>query len=701
MRFRRFVPLAVLLGAGLARGAVDVPAWDGEESPARGKGWAQPAACKVAAVEESPHAGRRCLRVDLTGDGWKGVGWNWFGWYPPDAATDARAATHLVFWLRAGRADATLQVRLADNRKASSPLIDLKAIGILTDLPARWREVRVPLAAFGAAIDPARLAEIDFGTPTAGDLTFWVDDVAFAGGTGTAPAPAPAAAAPFAVRVTVEPGGPGHAISPFIYGASAVAPAAARAAGVSAVRWGGNRASRYNWKAQADNAGSDWFFLNAKAGRWADFLDGNRKAGLASYLTVPMLPWVAKGVEGWGFSVARYGPQQKVEPYVADRGNGRKPDGTPVVGNDPRDTSVPADPAFQAAGLKASPGGTGSGPPTVYGLDNEPMLWHATHRDVHPEPATYDEVFDRGRALALAVKRADPRGLVAGPCTWGWTDLDYSAADAGADNYATHADRKAHGDRPFLAWYLAAMNRASRESGRRLLDLVDVHFYPQGQADGQGVYGGTTKSAAMRALRVRSTRALWDPTYRDESWIGAPVALIPRVRGWVDAHNPGTKLCVGEYSWGGDDDPSGAVAQAEVLGIFARERVDHAYFWAGLGGVQRFAFALYRNPDGRGRGFGQAYLPTRSDHPDRLGAFAARRDDGALTVVLVNKDLDRPAAVSLDAGPGGKPGAGAGAGVLYRLPNPPGPIVKEVLDAAAVGRALVVPPLSAAMLVRP
>lgn len=508
--------------------------------------------------------------------------------------------------------------------------------------------------------------------------------------------PARTAGEGFAVRVSVDSDRPGYPISPFIYGASAVDPAAARAIGVSAVRWGGNRSSRYNWKAQADNAGADWFFLNGKAGRWADSLAGNRKAGLATYLTVPLLPWVAKGADGCGFSVAKYGPQQKVEPYVADRGNGLKPDGAPVVGNDPRDTSVASSPEFQAAGIKALPKATG-GPPVVYGLDNEPMLWNTTHRDVHPSPPTYDEVFDLGRRFASAVKQADPRGLVAGPCTWGWTDLSYSAADAGADRYATHADRKAHGDQAFLPWYLTAMRRASRASGRRLLDLVDVHYYPQGQADGQGVYGGPTKSAAMRALRLRSTRALWDPSYRDESWIGEPVMLIPRVRGWVEANNPGTKLCIGEYSWGGDDDPSGAVAQADVLGIFARERVDHAYFWAGLGGSQRFAFLLFRNPDGRGNGFGQKYLPTRSSRPDRLSAFAARRSDGALTVVLVNKDLDQAAEVRLDPVAGTKKGVGT----LFRMSNPPGPIVKELLKAGRGERSINVPPLSAAMLVVP
>jgi hypothetical protein len=498
---------------------------------------------------------------------------------------------------------------------------------------------------------------------------------------------------PFAVRVTLDARKPLHTISSLIYGASAVEPARAKLLGVSAVRWGGNRSSRYNWKAQSDNAGSDWFFLNGKAGRWSEFVNNNRRAGLATYLTVPMLPWVAKGPDGWGFSVAKYGPQKKVEQYLADRGNGTRPDDTPITGNNPRDTSVPATPTFQAEGISTF--SHDAKRPIIYALDNEPMLWHATHRDVFPKGLSYDECLERGVALAKAIKGADPSGLVAGPCTWGWTDLMYSAADAGSDNYATKADHKAHGGKPFLAWYLAGMKSASTRAGKRLLDYVDVHFYPQGQADGQGVYT-KSHSRVLQALRLRSTRGLWDRSYRDESWIGEPVALIPRARAWIAQENPGTKLAIGEYSWGGDDDASGAIAQAEILGIFGRENVDAAFYWAGLEGVQRFAFQLYRNPDGSGHGFGNRSLACESDTADRLGAFAALRDDGALTVVLVNKDLDRPAEVRLDAVDNNVRNAG---GMVFRLPNPPGPIRKEVL--AADVKRIVVPPLSAALIVKP
>jgi hypothetical protein len=683
----------VLVGAviGLAAGAsrADTSAWNGEESPARGKGWTQPATTRIQATSDGPHAGRHCLRIDLSGNGWKGAGWNWFGWYPPDAATSAAEADTLVFWLKASRTDAKIQCRLVDNQKGASPLIDLNAKAALKVLPANWAEIRVPLAAFDSKFDLSRLWEIHFATETPGELTLWVDDIAFTSAS-SKPTTNAQPANSYSVRVTVTPDKVLHPISPYIYGVSAVDAVKAKQFGVSMIRWGGNRSSRYNWKAQSDNAGSDWFFLNGKAGRWSDFIRENRKNGRGSYLTLPMLPWVAKGPDGWGFSVAKYGPQRKFEQYVADRGDGVRPDGAPITGNDPRDTSVPSTPELQAEGVRALPQGK-NGPAVVYALDNEPMLWNHTHRDVHAEPPTYDEVFTRGREFALASKQADPRGLVAGPCTWGWTDLTFSAADAGKDNYATHADNKAHGGVPFLAWYLAAMKAASDKAGHRLLDVVDVHFYPQGQADGQGIYGGSSKSPAMRALRLRSTRALWDPQYRDESWIHEPVMLIPRVRKWVEANNPGTKLAIGEYNWGGDDDASGAVAQAEILGIFARERVDYAFLWAGLDGVQRFAFQLYGNADGRGGGFGDQFLDCRSEAPDRLSVFAARRRDGSATVVLVNKDVDRSAKVQLELSSRAKL-----APTIFRLPNPPGPIQKEVVKAGESSR-VTLSPLSAAL----
>src|SRR3712207_7920754 len=41
-------------------------------------------------------------------------------------------------------------------------------------------------------------------------------------------------------------------------------------------------------------------------------------------------------------------------------------------------------------------------------LDNEPMLWNETHREVHPVPMSYDELRNRTYRYAAAINAVDP-----------------------------------------------------------------------------------------------------------------------------------------------------------------------------------------------------------------------------------------------------------------------------------------------------
>jgi hypothetical protein len=152
-------------------------------------------------------------------------------------------------------------------------------------------------------------------------------------------------------------------------------------------------------------------------------------------------------------------------------------------------------------------------------------------------------------------------------------------------------------------------------------------------------------SAATQALRLRSTRSLWDPTYADESWIngtegGPEVRLIPRMHEWVDANYPGTKLAITEYNWGALDHINGALAQADVLGIFGREGLDLATLWGPPAADEpgAFAFRMYRNYDGEGSQFGNVSVQASSSDQGQLAIYAARRSsDGALTLMIINK----------------------------------------------------------------
>ena len=105
---------------------------------------------------------------------------------------------------------------------------------------------------------------------------------------------------------------------------------------------------------------------------------------------------------------------------------------------------------------------------------------------------------------------------------------------------------------------------------------------------------------------MRSTRDLWDPKYEQESWIKntgnyTPVALIPRLKKWIADHNPGMELCLGEYNFGGGDNVTGGLAQAEVFGVLAREGVDLAFIWYQPEGTQELAWKLFRSYDGKRR----------------------------------------------------------------------------------------------------
>jgi hypothetical protein len=176
--------------------------------------------------------------------------------------------------------------------------------------------------------------------------------------------------------------------------------------------------------------------------------------------------------------------------------------------------------------------------------------------------------------------------------------------------------------------------------GVRLLDYLDLHIYPQGS----GINSASAGDAATQAERLRSTRQLWDPTYHDDSWIwndlGASIHLIPRMRQWVADNYPGTKLSISEYSWGAMGSLNGALAQADLLGIFGREGLDMATLWGPPTSSQpgAYAFRVYRNYDGSHHGFGETSIRSASEDQDRLAVYGSlRASDGAMTLVLINK----------------------------------------------------------------
>ncbi len=461
-----------------------------------------------------------------------------------------------------------------------------------------------------------------------------------------------------------------HPISPDIYGINDYGDnGLARLTPVGVRRWGGDATSRYNWLLDTYNSANDYFFENfaysnpstalPNGSEFDRFVETGLITGTKRIGTVPMLGWLPKSRDfGCSYRVSKYGPQQKTDMYQPDCGNGLLPDGkTPIV-NDPNDVSQPVDQTFAQqwiAHVISRYGTAARGGVQVWSLDNEPEYWDGVHTDIHPSRTTYDEMLSRGQTYAAAIKAADPSASVTGPVAGGWPGMFYSATDfysgyGTGPNYVFYGnpiDRNAHGGIPLVEWYLQQMAQYEADHGVRLLDYVDVHAY----IAPNNIGFATTSTPAEDTLRLTSTRVFWDPNYAAPDGStpsatmpnGEPPYLVPRMKKWVAADYPGTKTAITEYNWGMLNDITGAIAQADILGIFGREGLDLATLWGPPDPTANppdpgiFAFEIFGNYDGAGSRFGETSVAATTTDPDQVSIFAAQRSDSALTILVLNK----------------------------------------------------------------
>ncbi|HKW98104.1 MAG TPA: glycoside hydrolase family 44 protein [Bryobacteraceae bacterium] len=458
--------------------------------------------------------------------------------------------------------------------------------------------------------------------------------------------------------LSVDAAAANHPISPDIYGINDYSDQGlANELHITVRRWGGDATTRYNWQLDSYNAAADWYYEDFPAGDNAPVLpDGSkfnqvmelsRRTGSRTIGTIPMIGWIAASRSPLcSFAVAKYGAQQKTDPYNPKCGNGLTPAGNNITGNNPHDANMPVDVNFMRQWVnylvkrygRAEQGGV-----AIYSLDNEPTIWLFVHRDVHPQPPSYDEMRDVSFQYAAMIKAADPSALVSGPALSGWDSFFYSAVDwlagwntAPYQYFDNPVDRNAHGGIAFVDWYLQQMRGYEQQHGKRILDYLDLHAYVLPDNVGLSPAG----DAATQALRLASTRVLWDPAYQYPSTdIREPVRLIPRMRDWVHNNYPGTRIALTEYNWGGLEDINGALAQADVLGIFGRESLDLATMWGPPSPDQpgAFAFRMYRNYDGIGGAFGETSVQASSADQSKLAVYAAKRSDSALTLMAINK----------------------------------------------------------------
>lgn len=448
----------------------------------------------------------------------------------------------------------------------------------------------------------------------------------------------------FDLVLTVDTGADVHPISRYIYGKNFQSTTWASQSHLTMNRLGGNRWTAYNWENNASNAGADFNFQSDSYLGGGDVageavrgpVAAAQTAGGAMLVTIPMAGWVAAdklGTSVQGQPIAnrfRQGAARKsttltYPPLLTD---GTVYQDEFVSWLEQRFPNAHQDPVREI----------------FYSLDNEPDLWADTHSEIHPVPVTYSELLSLSIDYATNIKRVAPQAQIFGAVSYGY------------NGYISLQNASDAANRDFLEFFLQGMRQASTTAGVRLMDVLDLHWYPEARGGGVRVSGEEVTAGAV-AARVQSPRSLWDPTYVESSWIATalgnqPIRLLPSIQAKIDSKYPGTKLAFSEYYFGGGAHISGAVAQADVLGIFGRENVFAAALWPMTSDIRFIdaGFRMFRNFDGNGTHFGDTSV--RATSPDVATASVYASIDSAnpdrVVVVMVNKgNASKRAALTL------------------------------------------------------
>ncbi|KAI9034507.1 glycoside hydrolase family 44-domain-containing protein [Hyaloraphidium curvatum] len=458
----------------------------------------------------------------------------------------------------------------------------------------------------------------------------------------TVPSPAP-------LTVNVDFGANGYPISELIYGHAFPTASSITALRIPSARWGGNAVSTFNPFKNVTNAAQDWFYENRpqENGGAEGWLATVKGRGAKAFFTVPIMDWVSKDATSYSYSKTAFPDQTSFDPWKPDAGNGVASNGTLYRAN-----PNTAYEAWTQARLKTwlSTLPARGLVPEVVAAGNEIDICASTHRDMHYDKITYAEMLQRVKDTADTLRTTPgfEQTKLAAPSSCCW--FYYWNSDAGS------ADKAANGGTDFLVWFLQQMKAFSDLRAKRMLDQLDIHYYPN------DVFNDAV-DAATRAKRLRSPRSLWDPTYKDEGWIGRDgqwstnqpnpnyVYLIPRFRDLIAQNYPGTSFGIHEWNFGAEADISGGLAVTDVLGIFAREKLDAASYWTSPaeGSAAWLGWWIVRG----GRiPFGSTYLPiTFSSQPnwDLTGVYAAH-SGGNTTLLLVNKDPSNFQAFAVGSG---------------------------------------------------
>jgi hypothetical protein len=448
----------------------------------------------------------------------------------------------------------------------------------------------------------------------------------------------------FSVEISIDACSGHKSISPYIYGRNnclsdnSKDPLSEadwqflRDAGVRILREsGGNNSTKYNWKLKLSSH-PDWY-NNVYSHNWNyEALSLQRNLPGVQGLWAFQLIGKAAATNAYNFNDWGYNRSQWWEGVSNNwaGGGGPLPNGGQIEG-DPNLylTDWSADDTVGILGYWFNEEGLELDPNYIryWNMDNEPEIWSGTHDDVCPVQPSVETFMQKYFDVAIKAREMYPEIKLVGPvpCNeWQWYNWDNERIRDGHDYYV------------WLEYFIKRIGEEQQAVGVRLLDVLDIHFYPSATNPSDivqlhRVWFDTTYDYPGANGVKRLGQWGWDNSITREY-------IFTRCRDWLEQYigpEHGVTLGVTEMGIKGNNPNVTAVWYASTLGVFADEGVELFTPWTWKVGMWEVMhlFSQYCRP---------IRIFSESSDEETVSAYASISEDmDEITLIIVCRSLER------------------------------------------------------------
>ena len=457
------------------------------------------------------------------------------------------------------------------------------------------------------------------------------------------------------VQITVNANSGKRLFSPYIFGKNNVLPSTflnngtnaeitkANEAGVRLVRQsGGNNSTKYNWRLKLSSH-PDWY-NNVYANNWDAAAKNltDKMPGVQGMWSFQLLGKVAAKTNNnfpdWNYNGSQW--WTGVNQNLAGGGVVNPAGGSKALVEGNPDLYLVDWPADSTVGILDKWFGSGGlGYDSTYyqywNMDNEPEIWSGTHDDVMKTQLSAEDFMQSYFKVAKAARAKFPGIKIVGPVPaneWQWYRWGSDGIPWNGKKYC------------WLEYFILRIAEEENASGIKLLDVLDIHYYPSSLDPAQLVQFYRVffdrNYIYPEANGVKTVNGGWDSSQNKEY-------ILARCNDWLVKYkgaNHDVKLGVTETGLNDNMKDANVVASwyASTMGDFMKNRVEIFTPWSWKPGMWETIHLFSR--------YSQEFIiDAVSGDETYVSAYPTLNETSdSMTIFLVNRHLTATKDIQID-----------------------------------------------------